>query len=132
MKMMGLQNTSFYLSWIITYFIIYTIISIIASILLTISVFKNTSGAIIFFDYWLFCMNMIFEALFVRYLLNHILSVFFTKALFGLICAIVWYLLKFMVIVLVSSQGTSVPKSAMYGASLSSHAAFSFSFDVMI
>jgi ATP-binding cassette subfamily A (ABC1) protein 3 len=34
MKMMGLQNTSFYLSWIITYFIIYTIISIIATILL--------------------------------------------------------------------------------------------------
>lgn len=35
MKMMGLQNTSFYLSWIITYAIIYTIISIIATILLS-------------------------------------------------------------------------------------------------
>lgn len=36
MKMMGLSNTSFYLSWIITYFIIYTIISIIATVLLSI------------------------------------------------------------------------------------------------
>ena len=35
MKMMGLQNTSFYMSWIITYLIIYTIISIIATILLS-------------------------------------------------------------------------------------------------
>ena len=35
MKMMGLSNSSFYLSWIITYIIIYTIISIIATILLS-------------------------------------------------------------------------------------------------
>jgi len=35
MKMMGLANSSFYLSWIITYFFIYTIISIIATILLS-------------------------------------------------------------------------------------------------
>jgi ATP-binding cassette subfamily A (ABC1) protein 3 len=34
MKMMGLNNTQFYLSWIITYFIIYTTISILSSILL--------------------------------------------------------------------------------------------------
>jgi ATP-binding cassette subfamily A (ABC1) protein 3 len=39
MKMMGLNNTSFYLSWIITYFIIYTIISIIATILLSYSIY---------------------------------------------------------------------------------------------
>jgi len=71
MKMMGLTNTSFYLSWIITYFIIYTIISIIATILLQASVFPHTSGVIIFFDYWLFCMNMIFEALFIRYLFEN-------------------------------------------------------------
>jgi len=35
MKMMGLNNTSFYLSWIIQYTIIYTLISIIATILLS-------------------------------------------------------------------------------------------------
>ena len=34
MKMMGLKNTAFYSSWIITYLIIYTVISIIATILL--------------------------------------------------------------------------------------------------
>lgn len=35
MKMMGLTNFSFYMSWIITYVIVYTIISIIATILLS-------------------------------------------------------------------------------------------------
>jgi ATP-binding cassette subfamily A (ABC1) protein 3 len=37
MKMMGLNNSSFYLSWMITYLIVYTIISIIASLLLSIN-----------------------------------------------------------------------------------------------
>lgn len=36
MKMMGLNNTSFYLSWIIQYLVIYTLISILATILLSI------------------------------------------------------------------------------------------------
>lgn len=36
MKMMGLNNTAFYMSWIIHYFIVYTFISIIATILLCI------------------------------------------------------------------------------------------------
>jgi ATP-binding cassette subfamily A (ABC1) protein 3 len=60
MKMMGLENSSFYLSWIITYFIIYTIISIIATILLSGSIFPNTSPGILFLVYWLFTMVLIF------------------------------------------------------------------------
>jgi len=72
MKMMGLNNTSFYLSWIITYFIIYTIISIIATILISkikffliillleVFIFKHTNAGIIFLNYWLFCMVLIF------------------------------------------------------------------------
>ena len=35
MKMMGLNNSSFYLSWIITYLIIYLFISVLATILLS-------------------------------------------------------------------------------------------------
>lgn len=95
MKMMGLNNTSFYLSWIIQYFIIYTLISIIATILLKGMVFKNTDGFVLFINYWLFCMVLIFQSMFI--------SVFFTRALFGLIVAIVWYLLMYMVISLVGS-----------------------------
>jgi ATP-binding cassette subfamily A (ABC1) protein 3 len=56
--------------------------------------------------------------------------VFFTRSLLGIIVAIVWYLLMYMVIALVNGN-SSVPKSALWGASISSHAALSFSFDVM-
>jgi ATP-binding cassette subfamily A (ABC1) protein 3 len=132
MKMMGLNNTSFYLSWIITYFIIYTLISIIATILICKTkyltffkanfIFKHTNGFVIFLNYWLFCIVLISQSLF--------LSVFFTRSLFGLIVSIVWYLLMYMVISLVSTD-SNVPKATLWGASISSHAAFSFSFDVM-
>lgn len=68
MKMMGLNNTSFYLSWIIQYLIIYTFISIIATILLSnlldilyleIAIFPNTNGVVVFIIYWLFCLVLI-------------------------------------------------------------------------
>lgn len=60
MKMMGLNNTSFYLSWIIQYIIVYTIISILATIILKAVVFPHTDGFILFLNYWLFCMVLIF------------------------------------------------------------------------
>lgn len=60
------------------------------------------------------------------------ISVFFTRALFGLIVAIVWYLMMYLVISLVGSGGSLVPESSLWAASISSHAAFSFSFDTMV
>ncbi|CAD8172616.1 unnamed protein product [Paramecium pentaurelia] len=124
MKMMGLNNTSFYLSWIIQYLLIYTIISIIATILLSAIVFTHTDGFVLFLNYWLFCIVLIFQSMFI--------SVFFTRALFGLIVAIVWYLLMYMVISLVGSGQEIVPESSYWGASISSHAGMSFAFDVMV
>lgn len=67
MKMMGLNNTSFYLSWIIQYVLIYTLISIVATILLKSIVFKNTDGFVLFLNYWLFCIVLIFQSMFIRY-----------------------------------------------------------------
>jgi len=69
--------------------------------------------------------------MFIRYLNNLINSVFFTRALFGLIVAIVWYLMMYLVISLINS-GDLVPEKTYWAASISSHAAFSFSFDVMV
>lgn len=59
-------------------------------------------------------------------------SVFFTRALLGLIVSIVWYLLMFMVISLVGSGDSLVPVATYWGASISSHAGLSFSFDTMV
>ena len=59
------------------------------------------------------------------------ITVFFTRALFGLIVAIVFYLLQFMVLTIVNSSG-NIPTGDYWAASLAPHAALSFAFNVMI
>ena len=68
-------------------------------------------------------MVLLFQSLFI--------TVFFTRALFGLIVAILFYLMMFLVISIVSSSATPTT-SSYWAASISSHAAISFAFDVMI
>jgi hypothetical protein len=48
MKMMGLKESTYVISWFILYTIISTIISIVAIILLSINVLKHSSAGIIF------------------------------------------------------------------------------------
>ena len=60
MKIMGMHDSSFYISWIIYYLIIYTIISLLATLILKSSVFPKSNFFIIFIWYWLFCISLIF------------------------------------------------------------------------
>ncbi len=59
MKMMGMTNTSFYLSWLITYFLIYTLVSIINTIILKGAVFKNSGWFELFLVYWIYTWALI-------------------------------------------------------------------------
>ena len=58
MKMMGLSDMAFYLSWIIYYTVIYTIISVLWTIIMS-SVWTNSSGLLLFIWYWLYCMTLV-------------------------------------------------------------------------
>jgi len=49
MKIMGMMNTSFYLSWIITYLIILTIISLLVALALKLFIIKHSDFFLIFF-----------------------------------------------------------------------------------
>jgi len=60
MKIMGMRNTSFYLSWIITYFIIMTVISLLVALALKIAIFKKSGYVFMFFWFWLFAISLIF------------------------------------------------------------------------
>jgi len=60
MKIMGMSNTSFYLSWIITYLLIYLVVSILVSLILKRSVFTYSNFGIIFIWHYLFCISLIF------------------------------------------------------------------------
>lgn len=59
MKIMGMRDCPFYLSWITWYMIIYTVISIIITIILKGTVYKNSDPSLIFVWHWLFCMTLI-------------------------------------------------------------------------
>lgn len=119
MKMMGMNDSSFYLSWIITYVIIFTVISIIEAILLRASIMKKSNGFIVWVWIWLFLMCLLFQALFV--------SVFFTRTKSGLIAGFLFFFLLYIINAIVGTN--EVPDSTKVWASLSSHAAMAFSAD---
>ncbi|CAD8082367.1 unnamed protein product [Paramecium sonneborni] len=122
MKIMGLSNTQFYLSWIIQYVLIYGIISILAIAILKSMIFVESGWGFLFLNYYLFCLVLIVQSLF--------LSVFFSQALTGLIVSIVWYLLMFQMMNLVPAN--SIPSRSQYwGFSFSSQASLVFSFGVI-
>jgi len=81
MKIMGMQDASFYLSWISWYMIIYTIVSILVTLILIGSVYKNSNFLLIFIWHWLFSMTLIAQSLFI--------TAFFTNAKLGNIVSMV-------------------------------------------
>jgi ATP-binding cassette subfamily A (ABC1) protein 3 len=59
MRIMGLNNTAFYLSWVITYLCIFTVISIcVSAILVTTFFFHSEFGYVLLF-HWLTCLSII-------------------------------------------------------------------------
>ena len=90
MKIMGMQDASFYLSWVSWYMIIYTIVSILITIILIASVYKNSNFILIFIWYWFFCMTLIAQSLFI--------TAFFTNAKLGNIVSMVMSFRKIIII----------------------------------
>ena len=56
--MMGLNDSAYWISWMLYYFIINTIISIFSVIILSINVFKATNKLIIFFYFWCYGISL--------------------------------------------------------------------------
>lgn len=81
MKIMGMNDLSFFLSWIIYYAVLYTVTSLLVAMILCVSMFKKSAYTLVFFVHWLYGMTLIFQSIFV--------SVFFTKAKSGNIFAMV-------------------------------------------
>jgi ATP-binding cassette subfamily A (ABC1) protein 3 len=72
MKMMGLRDFSYWLSWWVYYSIVVTIISILCTIILSFNVFKYTNKGIIFLFFWIYGLSLFGLCIF--------LQSFFSKA----------------------------------------------------
>lgn len=58
MKMMGLSDSSYWLSWFTYYFIVVTIISILCLIILSPTVFVNSTKGIVFLYFWVYGLSL--------------------------------------------------------------------------
>lgn len=58
MKIMGLRDTPYWLSWFLYYFIIATVISLFSAAILKINIFVHTSYLILFLFLWLYGLSL--------------------------------------------------------------------------
>ena len=85
MRMMGLTDFSYWMSWWTYYLVVVTIISILCTIIVTINVLKFSSKGLIFLYFWiyglsLFGMIILFQSLFQS---PRVASIFGTLVYFG-------------------------------------------------
>jgi len=89
MKIMGLHQSAFYLSWFITYFLIMTTISLAVSLILSFTCFFNSSFGFIFLWHWQYTICIVSLAM--------LISVFFSRAKLANIAAfLIIFLLQFI------------------------------------
>lgn len=105
MKMMGLTDFAFYLSWIIYYTVIYSVIAGLWTLIMLV-LWKSSTGILVFVWYWLYCMTLVPLALLV--------CVFFSKARIGIIAALVFYLALFIFSFLDDAEMPASTKMWMY------------------
>ncbi|KAL4429304.1 hypothetical protein ABPG74_002290 [Tetrahymena malaccensis] len=117
MKMMGMGNASFYMSWIITYAIIYFVIAVIISALLLVNIYNGGSFIFLLVWYYLFCLTLLFQSLFV--------TVFFTRARIGLLASMIFFLLQ--LILFWSFNFNNISQTKIQSIALSPHTAASIS-----
>lgn len=102
MKIMGLTDTSFYLSWIIRYLCTYFITSILIALISIATVFPNSNFILIFIWYFMFCISLIFQSLFI--------TTFFSQAKIGNIVAMVFYLAMYIMSFVVDTTSSAGEK----------------------
>ena len=122
MKMMGMSNSAFYISWFLTYGII-SFISVLLTSLLFKLFFVNSNFIILFLWEWLFVLCLLSQALFV--------SVFFTRPRSGIMAGLIFFFVQYYVNQMVSSS-TDVTIGIKTVASLAPHAAMSFASGVFV
>jgi len=108
MKMMGMSNFSFYMSWYISYSINYTFVAIVMCLIIKRLIFTNCDLGLLIVMFLLFTQVLIFFAFFI--------SVFFTTAKSGLIFGLSLYIFMYYIRLFI---GDSIDTGTLYAISLS-------------
>lgn len=116
MKMMGMSNTAFYASWLITYGII-SLLSVLITCIIFKRFFVNSNFLLLFLWEWLFVLCLLTQALFV--------SVFFTRPRSGIMAGLMFFFVQYYVNQMVGSS-SDVTLDIKAATSIAPHAAMSF------
>ena len=122
MKMMGMNETAFYASWLITYFIIFLVLTLINSLLLKIYIFTFSHYFLIFIIQGLYTFSLMFHAL--------LLTTFFSRTKTAVVAGVFLIFIEYLLIQLVDKE--SVAYSSKAGASLSPIIAMSLASDLFL
>ena len=122
MKIMGMTSWNYYATWFIRYFAVYLVIHSIATGILVASL-KTVNGGVIFITFILFDILLIIQSFFVQ--------VFFTKAKLGMVIALIFFIIQYVINFVVRTSDSPSITQNMY-ASISAHSAFVSSFQNMI
>lgn len=122
MKMMGMNETAFYVSWLMTYLVIFLFLSLINAIFLKIFIFTFSNYFIIFIIQAFYTIALMFHGLF--------LTVFFSRTKTAILAGVFLMFIEYLLIQLVQKE--SVEFSLKAAASLSPIIAMSLSSDLFL
>lgn len=114
MKIMGMTNTNYYLSWFLRYFFVYLVVHAICTIIFYFSL-KNVNPGLIFITFILFDVLLIVQSFFIQ--------VFFTKAKLGMVIALIFFIIQYVLNFIVrTSADPSISNNIP--ASIPAHSAY--------
>ena len=114
MKIMGMTNRNYYLSWFIRYFLTYSLIHLLATIIISLTL-SFINPVLLFITFILFDVVLIVQSFFVQ--------VFFEKAKMGVVVGLVFFVGQYVVNFVVRTA-EEVGAGANVGVSVAPHAAF--------
>ena len=122
MKMMGMNETAFYVSWLLTYFIIFMILSLVNSLLLKVFIFTFSNYFFIFIVQALYTISLMFHGL--------LITSFFSRTKTAVVAGVFLLFIEYLLVQLVQKE--SVAYEAKAGASLSPVIAMSLASDLFL
>jgi hypothetical protein len=113
MKIMGMNQIIYYLTWFIRYFVVYCVMHIICSLILA-NALKVNFG-IAFINFILFDIVLIIQAFFIQ--------IFFTRAKIGMVIGLLFFVIQYIFHFISSNSDNPTTAQYLY-TSISAHAAF--------
>ena len=122
MKMMGINDELFYLSWLFTYFLIFLFLSIINSMFLKVFLYTFSDFLLVFIVQLLYTISIMFHGL--------LLTVFFSRSKTAVVAGVFSLFIEFLFVQLV--QAETVAYASKVGGSISPVIAISLASDLFL